>query len=755
VTSNILEGLNPQQREAVSAGDGPVLVLAGPGSGKTRVLTHRIAYLVEEMDVPAWRIMAVTFTNKAARAMEDRVLALLEGSGKLDGLTIGTFHAICARILRQEADYTTFSRDYVIFDTDDQLQVMKQAVIDLNLDPKIANPRTMLNKVSAAKNELITPATLQVQDYRDEQLRRVYARYDELLRASNARDFDDLLMHVVLLFQNSPETLARYQHRYLHVLVDEFQDTNMAQYMLVRLLAGERKNIFAVGDPDQSIYAFRGADYRNVKRFEEDFPQHRKILLEENYRSHQAILDAAMGVIDQNTDRTPKSLFSQRKEGPRLFIYEAYNEEDEARFVVETIAELSASGEHAPGDVAIMYRTNAQSRALEEAFLRAGMPYRLIGATRFYGRKEIKDLIAYLRLIHNPDDGVSLARIINVPTRGIGLKTLDELEAWARELGTNAPGALQLLPETPDAPLAPRSIKALLGFWRQVEDWREIKETATPEDLLKRVLNDTGYLDYITDGTPQGEDRVENVLELRAVAASYGNLPLATFLEEVALVSDVDNLTDEASAPTLLTLHSAKGLEFPVVFLVGLEENLMPHARSLEAERNPRATPEEKAEGRRALEEERRLMYVGITRAEHRLYLSYAAIRSVFGDRSTNLPSRFLYDIPEEVRDGAALRRRGAAQRDQDAFRAMTTWASPTSRAQERARSVARPAERSSRRGPSRFKAGQVVWHTKYGEGVVVSSESAGEMEQVRVLFPGGVGEKVIVADFLKPVDEK
>ncbi len=342
-SSNILKGLNPQQQQAVSAGDGPVLVLAGPGSGKTRVLTHRIAFLIEVRHIPAWHIMAVTFTNKAAREMENRVVGMLTDSGKRDGLSIGTFHAICARLLRIEADYTRFSRDYAIFDTDDQTQVMRQVIADLNLDPKRDNPRGLLNRISAAKNELIGPDEFQPQEYTEEKIRRVYARYDELLRANNARDFDDLLMHTVRLLRDQPDLLMKYQNRYHHILVDEFQDTNMAQYRLVQMLAGERRNLFAVGDPDQSIYAFRGADYRNVKRFRESYPDAQVILLEENYRSHQAILDAAMGVIDQNSDRTPKDLFSQRKKGPLTTVYEAYSEDDEARFVVETIADLVAS----------------------------------------------------------------------------------------------------------------------------------------------------------------------------------------------------------------------------------------------------------------------------------------------------------------------------------------------------------------------------------------------------------------------------
>jgi DNA helicase-2/ATP-dependent DNA helicase PcrA len=737
---DILKGLNGQQQAAVAAGDGPVLVLAGPGSGKTRVLTHRIAWLVEQRDVRAWHIMAVTFTNKAAREMENRVIGLLGGSGKLDGLSIGTFHAICARILRVEAEYTSFTRDYAIFDTDDQLAVMTQVIGDLNLDPKKTTPRSLLNRVSAAKNELIAAHKYQPKEYYDEKVRRAYLRYDELLRANNARDFDDLLMHAVQLFREHPDVLDRYQNRYRYILVDEFQDTNMAQYVLVQLLAGERRNLFAVGDPDQSIYAFRGADYRNVLRFRQDYPDAQVILLEENYRSHQLILDAATGVINQNTDRTPKDLFSRRKQGPMTLVYEAYNEDDEARYVVETIAEYE------PGEFAIMYRTNAQSRALEDAFRRANMPYRLVGATSFYARKEIKDVMAYLRLTHNPNDNVSLQRIINVPTRGIGQKTLDTLSIWADSLGVTPPLALPLLlDDKTDAPFSARARTALTEFAAMVDEWRRVREMLSPEELITQVLKDTGYLAYLDDGSEQGQSRIENVLELRGFAERYTGLPLTTFLEDVSLVSDVDTPEDDLNRPSLMTLHSAKGLEYPVVFIVGLEENILPHARSIAPERKPDATPEERSEAQRAIEEERRLMYVGITRAKDRLFLLYATIRSLYGDSRANLPSRFLYDIPDQVREGADLPRRGSAEIDRRAYEFMTTWARPAAAPVRR--------EHAPRHQPTRFKGGDVVWHIKFGEGVVISSKFEGSMEQVDVLFTGTGGQKTIIADFLKPVE--
>jgi len=728
----ILEGLNKQQVEAVSAGDGPILVLAGPGSGKTRVLTHRIAFLVSEMGIPAWHIMAVTFTNKAAKEMESRVLALCGDSGLMDGLSIGTFHAICARILRREADHTPFTRDYVIYDTDDQLKLIKQTLAEMNLDEKKYNPRGVLSMISAAKNEMISPEQYPAHDYRAEIVRRIYTRYDELLLQCNARDFDDLLTHTVYLFREHEDVLERYQRRYEYILVDEFQDTNMAQYELVKQLAGERRNLFAVGDPDQSIYAFRGADYRNVMRFREDYPDSRMILLEQNYRSHQAILDAATGVIDQNPGRVKKKLFSERKEGPLVTIFEAHDEEDEARYIVETITDLVNYAGYEPGDFAVMYRTNAQSRALEEGFLRAGLSYRLVGATRFYARKEVKDVLAYLRLIHNPDDLVSLTRVINVPPRGIGQKTIQDLELWAaRQRITLSQALFHLLDESVEAPFNTRARKALAAFAAALLDWHQQRDVLTPAEMVRRVLEGTRYLDYLDDGTPEGQSRVENVLEFRGVAETYGHLPLSTFLEEVALVSDVDTRDDDVQAPSLLTLHAAKGLEFPVVFIAGLEEGVLPHTRSMD-------DPSQ-------MQEERRLMYVGLTRAKERVYLVYAFRRSLYGDSSANMPSRFLYDIPADVRDGVLLRARGSAAANREAYTRMTTWDSPPRTASSR-RSAPKPA-------PTKFKAGTCVMHKKYGEGVVVRSLARGKVEEVDVLFPG-VGQKTIIADFLSKIDE-
>ncbi len=582
--SDLLKDLNPQQQKAVTVSDGPVLVLAGPGSGKTRVLTYRVAYLVLERGVPPWRVMAVTFTNKAAREMGERLQRLL-GHARAADLTLGTFHATCARILRREGQAIGVPPNYVIYDTEDQIALVRQALKDLDMDEKRFAPTSIHNIISRAKNELIPPEAFQPASYLEEVARRVYERYQELLRANAALDFDDLLMETVRLFRERPDILARYQERYLHILVDEFQDTNMAQYVLLRQLAGRHRNLFVVADEDQSIYRWRGADYRNIFRLREDYPDLATVLLEQNYRSTQTILDAANAVISRNPHRTPKRLFTHRGRGPKIVVHEAYDPDEEAQFVVDTIAGLVLAGEAQPGDCAVMYRINAQSRALEEAFIRAGLPYRLVGATRFYARREIKDLIAFLRVVHNPHDSASLFRILNVPPRGIGAQTVRLLEDVARARGISLWQAIEegVLPPT-------RTRTALAAFGRMVQSWIAASASLDVASLIGRIIADTGYEAYLRDGTEEGEERWENVQELRSVAAQYADATLADFLAVVALVSDVDNLTENANAPVLLTLHSAKGLEFPVVFIVGLEEGMLPHNRSLD---DPEALAEE------------------------------------------------------------------------------------------------------------------------------------------------------------------
>ena len=641
----ILRKLNPQQHEAVTSPASQILVLAGPGSGKTRVLTQRIAFLIHEKGVKPSNILAVTFTNKASREMRTRLERML-GRG-VEALWLGTFHATCARILRREAGLLPFDANFVIMDADDQKSIVKGILKDLNIDDKLHHPAAVHNKISNAKNALISPENFAARTYREEVAKRVYERYEDVLRASNAVDFDDLLMWAVRLFEENPAVRNKYGQRFEHVLVDEFQDTNHAQYELLKHMSSRHHNLFVVGDEDQSIYRWRGADYRNVLRFQSDYPKSVKLLLERNYRSSQNVLDAAQAVINQNKARTPKKLFSKRGRGASVVLYDAVDDHAEAAYVVEDIIDRMAAGE-AGGGVAVMYRTNAQSRLLEEAFLRTGMPYRLVGAQRFYGRREVKDLIAFLRLVHNPYDSVSLNRVINVPPRGIGSKTLIDLNLQAQEKGIFPIDILLSLGSEGQKspywqPFTSRGASVLADFGALLINWREFSETRPLPELFDRILKDTGFKDLIDDGTEIGEGRWENVLELRRLAYEYGERGMIEFLENIALVSDQDTVPDAPEAPTLLTLHAAKGLEFSTVYIIGLDEGLLPHSRSFE-------DPEEMAE-------ERRLFYVGITRAKDHLILVRSGQRSSFGRFEYMIESRFLEDIPEELlkREGIRL----------------------------------------------------------------------------------------------------
>lgn len=742
--SVLLKDLNPAQQRAVMTTEGPVLVLAGPGSGKTRVLTHRVAYLIQERGVPPWRIMAVTFTNKAAKEMRNRLVALL-GNADLRNLTIGTFHAICARLLRREALAVGLDPNYVIYDDSDQQSLVRRAIKELNLNDKLYRPRAMHSIISTAKTNLITPQTFQARTYREEVAGRVYARYQALLEESNALDFDDLLMRVVLSFREHPELLAKYQRRYQYILVDEFQDTNTVQYELVRQLAGAQQNLFGVGDEDQSIYAFRGADFYNVLRFERDYPDTSKILLEQNYRSTQMILDAANAVIAPNTQRTPKKLFTERVRGAAIVVREAYDENEEGRWVVQAIQALAEQG-FAPGDCAVMYRTNAQSRALEDAFVAQNTPYRLVGATRFYARREIKDLMAYLRIIHNPYDTVSLMRILNVPPRRIGGSSVAALTSGAVEHGLPPYDLLALLKQgsqprsadggsrAPSVSLSAIGYKAVLRFYDMWRAWIDVRDQVSVLELLDQVIEKTGYGAYLRDGTPEGEERWENVLELRAVASEYAQFPadegLTAFLEEISLVSDVDNL-EETEAPTLLTLHSAKGLEFRVVFIVGLNEGLLPHSRSFE-------DPD-------GMEEERRLFYVGVTRAQDRLYLTHTFRRTMYGSSDVCEASRFLSDIPTQLQvsgDEVDLTR-STGRRQPGRARAGLDGGSRGPLG-DRVRTPSR------REGPERpFSAGDKVVHASFGKGTVIQVEQRGEDWDVTVAFEGR-GIKTLAASFAR-----
>jgi ATP-dependent DNA helicase UvrD/PcrA len=723
---DFLDKLNPQQRQAVTAGAGPVLVLAGPGSGKTRVLTQRVAYLIGSEGARPYAMLAVTFTNKAAREMESRVRALL-GEQATTGLWLGTFHAICARLLRREAEHLPFDASYVIYDEDDQLRVVKAAVRDLNLDEKTYRPASVHAAISRAKNELILPEDYPTQTYRDEVVKRVYTRYQELLKQSDAVDFDDLLLWTAHLLSQFPAVREKYARRFEHILVDEYQDTNYAQYVLLNQLASIHKNIFVVADPDQSIYAWRGADYRNVQRFEQDYPDCRVILLEQNYRSRQIILDAAMAVIDRAPHRRRKQLFTERGAGEKVFYYEALDDYTEAAFVVDSIAQLVASGQHEPGECAVMYRTNAQSRLLEEAFLQARLPYRLVGAQRFYGRREVKDLIAYLRLVHNPADEVSLDRVLNVPQRGIGDKTVLALHSAAREAGV-APAAVLMDLAAGDASphrakFSGRSVLPLADFGALLSGWRAEAQRLTVAELFDRIAAQVNYKEYIDDGSEEGAERWENVQELRRLTLEYESRTLTDFLESVALISDQDTLSEGKNAPTLLTLHAAKGLEFGAVFIVGLDDGLLPHSRSFDE-------PE-------SMEEERRLFYVGITRAKDRLYLLRALRRGGRGYAEETIPSRFLDDIPAELLAGTG--RGGRRLRPENA----PSW---------RSVSAAQPAAVTQ----AQYRAGMRVRHSVWGEGIVLNSRLQDNDETVDVVFES-VGIKRLAASLanLQTIDER
>ena len=713
-----LSGLNPQQLQAVTAGPGPVLVLAGPGSGKTRVLTQRIAYLIGSQGVRPYHILAVTFTNKAAREMEERVGQLV--GSQTHGLTLGTFHATCARILRHEAEWLPFKSNYVIFDTDDQINVVKRALADQNIDNKRYSPQSVLGTISRAKNKLLLPDEFVPQNYRDEIVKRVFSRYQELLLVSNALDFDDLLLWTARLLEDEPAVRQKYGQRFQYVLVDEFQDTNLAQYKLLNHLASVHKNLFVVGDADQSIYAWRGADYRNVIRFERDYPDSQVILLEENYRSTQTILDVAMAVINQNPDRTPKNLVTQRGRGEKIVLHETYDDREEANYVVDNIARIVASGQASPGDFAVMYRTNAQSRLLEEAFLQGNLPYKLVGAQRFYGRREVKDIIAYLRLVHNLDDEFSLSRIINIPPRGIGGKSVLALRTLAQQLGIS-PGELLLDINEKNSQhlesLQKRMGLSLSKFGLMLNNWRTIQSQSSPLGLMDQIIEDTGYRLYIDDGTDDGNDRWENIMELRRLAGDFKELGLDAFLERVALVSDQDTLDTTLDVPTLLTLHAAKGLEFKVVFIIGLSDGTLPHIRSID-----------EPEGR---QEERRLFYVGITRAKDQLFLILPLNRTSFGYSEPVDESRFLRDIPEELIAGTPRSKYRTRQTRSSA----TRW--------ERREPVGEV------RGEPQYQAGTTVLHPTWGEGLVLNSRFQDDDEIVDVFF-AGEGLKRLAASLAK-----
>ena len=680
-----LTSLNPAQREAVEACDGPLLIIAGPGSGKTRVITNRIAHLISSCGVSPRDILAVTFTNKAAREMQERVSRELGHSS--DGLSIGTFHAICCRILRADGQAVGLSRGFVIYDDDDQINLIKQSLAELKLDPKQYSPRMIQSSISATKSRMLSEQhhAEGVDSYFEEIVQRVSQRYQSLLSQSDAVDFDDILLKTVRLLESQPDILARYQARYRYVLVDEFQDTNPAQFQIVKLLAATHHNLCVVGDPDQSIYSWRSADLRNILSFEREFPEARVVLLEQNYRSTKTILKAALQVITANPLRKDKDLWTENETGKPVVLSECLNEKDEAQFVVRTIEKLVKRENLAYGDCAVMYRINAQSRAIEEGLMRFGVPYRLVGGTRFYRRQEIKDVIAYLRVVHNQHDSISLSRIINTPGRGIGQGTLTKLQTWATEREVSIYSALSQMVQEKD--LAARASNALTKFLEMLDSLIAKRNHSPLPEIIDDILTQTSYREYLLEGD-DGEDRWQNVQELRGVAAEYADLApdeaLSAFLEKVSLVADVDEMDDSSNAVTLITLHQAKGLEFPAVFMVGMEDGILPHRRSFDA-------PAE-------MEEECRLCYVGITRAQRYLFLSRAHRRSLFGNGLANPPSRYLERISPDL-----LTTRGLWQED-EVDMSGAVYAQPMAYGMS----------------DEEFRVGDWVFHKKFGQGVVM-----------------------------------
>lgn len=715
---DILAKLNPPQREAAETIQGPVLILAGPGSGKTRVITHRIAYLIKVCGVSPYRIMSVTFTNKAAREMETRLTEL--ASAAVKDLTLGTFHAICARILRIDGKAIGVPSGFVIYDQSDQVALMKRVLQELGLDPKQYSPSAILSQVSSAKSQMLGPAeTIQRgRSHFEEVVGRAYERYQSMLNASNALDFDDLLLRTVKLFRECPDILLKYQNRYQHVMVDEFQDTNLVQYDLVKQLAAGYRNLCVVGDPDQSIYSWRAADLRNIMNFEKDYPDAKTILLTQNYRSTRTILGAASAVIAANTQRKPKELWTENEPGELITLRETYSEQDEAQYVVSEIDRLTGSGAFKPGNIAVMYRTNAQSRTLEEAFIRYGMAYKLVAGTRFYERKEVKDILAYLRIIHNPSDNIALTRIINNPPRGIGERTVAELASMATARGISMHEAISQLEAAYDDPLSPfpvRSAKLLCQFAELVKELGAKSAELPLPELIDYLAKRSGYKEALL-AAQEGEERWENVMELRGVAQQYAELPpgeaLSAFLEGTTLVSDVDGLDEAKDASVLITLHQAKGLEFPVVFMVGMEEGILPHIRSFD-------DPAQ-------MEEERRLCYVGITRARQRLYLVRAFRRNLMGGNTANNPSRFLQDIPKQLVAGSEMWRGETAK--------------PTSRVYEWNESSQEPVDLPE------LKTGDRVRHAQFGEGTIISAQPVRGDIQAIVTFKDAGTKKLMLS---------
>ena len=758
----LLNGMNDRQAEAVQTTEGPLLIMAGAGSGKTRVLTHRIAYLIDEKMVNPWNILAITFTNKAAREMKERAYQLNPAT---QDCLIATFHSMCVRILRRDADHIGYNRNFTIVDPGEQRTLMKRILKQLNLDPKKWNERTILGTISNAKNDLIDEVAYAAQagDMYTQIVAKCYEAYQKELRQSEAVDFDDLIMLTLRLFDQYPDVLTYYQQKFQYIHVDEYQDTNHAQYQLVKLLASRFKNICVVGDADQSIYGWRGADMQNILDFEKDYKEAKVVLLEENYRSTKTILQAANDVIKNNRHRRPKNLWTQNEDGEEIVYYRANDEQDEAVFVAKTIEELSREAGYKHRDFAVLYRTNAQSRTIEEALLKSNIPYTMVGGTKFYSRKEIRDVIAYLNLIANLSDNISFERIINEPKRGIGPGTVDKIRDFAQMQETS------LLDASANIMLSGIKGKAAQAIWdfaNLILDLRERLDQLTITELVEEVLDKTGYMTALTNqGNLESQARIENIQEFLSVTKNFdengetvedesGVETLSRFLNDLALIADTDDGAQETSEVTLMTLHAAKGLEFPVVFLIGMEENVFPLSRA--------------AEDQDELEEERRLAYVGITRAEKVLFLTNANSRLLFGRTSYNRPTRFINEISSDL-----LTYQGLARPANTSFKASysngggTTFGKGMSLSQalqERKRQAAPSALTSSslpfgnsNRAVAKetvaWSIGDIAIHKKWGEGTVLEVSGSGNTQELKINFPE-VGLKKLLAS-VAPIEKK
>ena len=733
--NNMLDKLNERQKEAVLATEGPVLVLAGAGSGKTTVLVNRIAYMISEKHIRPWNILAITFTNKAAREMKDRIERLLGDTAK--DMWIGTFHSVCVRVLRSCIDLLGYSRDFVIYDTADTKTVMKECLRELDIDEKSFPVRNVLSIISNAKNDLMDAATFEnvyKSDYRMSIIAKIYYRYQTKLRKNNAVDFDDIILNTVKILSENPDVLSKYQDKFQYILVDEYQDTNNSQYLLINLLAQANRNLCVVGDDDQSIYKFRGANIGNILNFEDDYSDVQKITLDQNYRSTQNILDAANSVISNNKGRMGKSLWTSNGDGNKVFVYTGTNEYDEARYIARQIKKhFDEQGSFS--DCAILYRTNAQSRVIEEMLMRESVPYKVLSGLRLYDRKEIKDIIAYLRVVYNPNDDVSLARIINEPKRKIGNATLEKARNIAREKETSL---YDVISHADDYPEFKTAIKKLLGFSEIIQSLIKLKDTVTIEDLTGRILNDTGYMPaLVMEDTTESKTRIENLGEFISVITEFekneetGNT-LGEFLENISLVSDIDGYDENEDSAVLMTIHSAKGLEFPIVFLSGLEEGLFPGMRSMESDDD--------------IEEERRLCYVAITRAKEQLYITKTISRTIHGKTMPTTASRFFKEIPVEYLEDKTTLQPKVAKVMQDL--GVRNAAAPKKEVYM-TKGFGSSVKSSGSTDYSKFKAGDAVEHRTFGRGEILKATPCGNDCILEIQFES-IGFKRLMAAFAK-----